>query len=76
MRTTLDIEDDVLQAAKELAKQEGTTAGQVISSLVRKALSTPSSKKVTVRNGVPVLPSRGEIITMEKIQAIMDKEGI
>jgi hypothetical protein len=76
MRTTLDIEDDVLQAAKELAKQEGTTAGQVISSLVRKALSTPSSKKITMRNGVPVLASRGEIITMEKIQAIMDKEGI
>ena len=76
MRTTLDIEDDVLQAAKELAKQEGTTAGHVISSLARKALSSASTKKITMRNGVPVLASRGEIITMEKIQAIMDKEGI
>jgi hypothetical protein len=28
MRTTLDIEDDVLQAAKELAQREGRTAGQ------------------------------------------------
>ena len=76
MRTTLDIEDDVLQAAKELAKQEGKTAGQVISSLARKALSSPPTKKVTMRNGVPVLPARGEIITMEKIQAIMEQEGI
>jgi hypothetical protein len=76
MRTTLDIEDDVLQAAKELAKQEGTTAGQVISSLARKALSTPSPKKITMRNGVPVFPATGEIITAEKIKQIMEAEGI
>jgi hypothetical protein len=76
MRTTLDIEDDVLQAAKELARQEGTTAGRVISSLARKALSSPATKKITMRNGVPVLPARDEIITMEKIQAMMDQEGI
>ena len=76
MRTTLDIEDDVLRAAKELAKRDGSTAGQVLSALARKALaSTPPSKKA-MRNGVPVLPSRGEIITLEKIQEIMDKEGV
>jgi hypothetical protein len=38
MRTTLDIEDDVLQAAKELARREGRTAGQVISELARRSL--------------------------------------
>jgi hypothetical protein len=31
MRTTLDIADDVLQAAKERARRENKTAGQVIS---------------------------------------------
>lgn len=41
MRTTLDIEDDVLQAAKELARQEGGTAGQVISALARRGLAWP-----------------------------------
>jgi hypothetical protein len=76
MRTTLDIEDDVLQAAKELAKREGTTAGQVLSALARKGLNAKASKNYTIRNGVPVLASRGEIITIEKIQAIMDEEGI
>jgi hypothetical protein len=76
MRTTLDIEDDVLQAAKELARKEGTTAGQVISSLARKALSTPSSRKITMRNGVPVFPATGEIITEEKIRQIREAEGI
>jgi len=39
MRTTLDIDDDILQAAKELARAEKKTAGKVISELARKALT-------------------------------------
>jgi hypothetical protein len=76
VRTTLDIEDDVLQAAKELAKQEGKTAGQVLSELARKSLAADAPVKLTMRNGVPVFPSRGEIITLEKVRQIMDEEGI
>ena len=41
MRTTLDIDDDVLHAAKERARREQKTAGQVISELVRQALTAP-----------------------------------
>ena len=37
MLITLDIDDDVLQAAKDLARHEKTTAGAMISELVRKA---------------------------------------
>lgn len=56
VRTTLDIDDDVLQIAKELAASRRQTAGQVISALARKALERPSDGQV--RNGVPVLPGR------------------
>jgi hypothetical protein len=56
MRTTLDIDDDVLQAAKELAASRGSTAGQILSGLARKAL-TPA-RGARVRNGVPLLPHR------------------
>jgi hypothetical protein len=56
MRTTLDIDLDVLQAAKELAELRGTTAGKVLSELARKALE--SKTRVRVRNGVPLLPRR------------------
>lgn len=80
MRTTLDIDDDVLQAAKELARSERRSAGKVISILLRQALSGSSEKTkkpFVYKNGVPVLPHReGEIITMEHIQKIMDEEGI
>lgn len=79
MRTTLDIEDDVLQAAKELAQREGTTAGRIISVLARLGLSaprsnTPSSPKM--RGDVPLLPSRGEVVTLEHVRQLLDQEGI
>ena len=78
MRTTLDIDDDVLQAAKELARNEGSTVGRVISELARRALNGSPEKTMpfVYRNGVPTIPRRGETITMEHIQKIMDEEGI
>jgi predicted CopG family antitoxin len=54
MRTTLAIDDDVLSAAKELAAMENKSVGEVISSLVRRALS-PAESKLKTRNGVPLL---------------------
>jgi len=79
MRTTLDIEDDVLQAAKELAQRNGATAGQVISDLARRGLASPAAGRKSrsgTRGGVPVLPSRGELVTLEHIQQLRDKEGV
>ena len=52
MRTTLDLDEDVLQAAKELAVTHGVTAGKMLSNLARKAL-TPTGPVPKVRNGVP-----------------------
>ncbi len=43
MRTTLDIDDDIRSAAKELGKAEGRTMGEVISDLARHALTQPAS---------------------------------
>jgi len=79
MRTTLDIEDDVLQAAKELAQREGGTAGQVISTLARRGLASPPTnqkKSSGTRRGVPLVASRGEVVTLERIQNLMDQEGV
>ena len=57
MRTTLDIDDDLLQAAKEMASARGVTAGQIVSELIRKGLEpAPAGRS---RNGVPLLPRRG-----------------
>jgi hypothetical protein len=73
MRTTLDLDMDVLLAAKELAATRGTTAGRVVSDLVRKALTPTSSGRV--RNGVPLLPRRpagSPRPTMKLVNAMRD----
>jgi hypothetical protein len=57
MRTTLDLDEDVLLAAKELAVAGGTTAGKILSALARKGLAGPT-RAARVRHGVPVLPRR------------------
>jgi hypothetical protein len=54
MRTTLDLDDDILFAAKEIAAAKGLTAGRVVSDLVRKALEPRREDRV--RNGVPLMP--------------------
>ena len=56
MRTTVDLADDLLEAAKELAAVRGTTAGRVISDLMRQALEL--RPRAATRNGVPLLPQR------------------
>lgn len=78
MRTTLDIDDDVLRAAKDLAQREGRTAGEVLSDLARRGLTSSGGRKKrpATRGGVPVLPSRGEIITLEHTQRIRDEESV
>jgi hypothetical protein len=49
MRTTLELDDDLLSAAKDLARQQGVTLGQVISELARRSLT--ATGPALVRNG-------------------------
>jgi hypothetical protein len=74
MRTTLDIDDDVLAAAKELASGQNTTAGKVLSDLVRKALTQPRSAGVTYHHGFAVLPKRGGVVTPELVDRLAEDE--
>ena len=74
MRTTLDVDDDVLQAVKELAAVRRLTAGRVISELARAALQP--SRPARIRNGVPVLPRRppgARRPTMKRVNELRDE---
>ena len=74
MRTTLDIANDVLQAAKELARREKKTAGEVISELARRALTTPRTTQAAQEPeaiyGLRPFPKRGGIVTNELIDTL------
>jgi hypothetical protein len=75
MRTTLDLDEDVLLAAKEIAALRKTTTGRVLSELARQALSPPEESPET-RNGVPLLrPRSGERpVSMELVNRLRDQE--
>ena len=73
MRTTLSIDDDVLLAAKAIARQKNRTIGKVVSELARNALRPPVA--AAERNGVPLLPVRrpDAIVTPEIVNALRDE---
>ena len=79
MRTTLDIDDDVLQAVKERARHANTTAGRVISELARHALAAPSPasqvREPKAVYGFKPLPSRGGIVTNELIDRLREDDA-
>jgi hypothetical protein len=81
MRTTLDIDEDVLQAAREHAARERKSVGAVISELARESLRRPLSaapRRGAGRRGgrFAVLPHRDEVITVEHVRGLQDAEGV
>ena len=80
MRTTLDIDDDVLRAAKELARQQQLSAGQVVSRLLRQAMTGSRPPELGVACGVagfrPFSSPSARMVTNEQVDAIRDQDGI
>ena len=83
MRTTLDIDDDILALAKELARRERSSAGKVVSRLLRRSLTSsepvggkPPSRGRSVAGFVPFPARPGLVITNEEINALRDIEGV
>jgi hypothetical protein len=77
MRTTLDIDDDLLRAAKELARREKLSAGQVVSRLLREALAHGgAAAKGPGVGGFRPFPAGDRVVTNDEIDALRDAEGI
>ncbi len=76
MRTTITIDDDVLLAAKGLARRDGSSIGAVISELARKGLSGGSPADAVPENdgfcGFRPLPKRGKPVTNELIDRLRE----
>ena len=77
MRTTLDIDEDVLRAAKELARREKKSAGAVISELTRRALTAPPrvAREPKTLHGFRPFPRRGGIVTNEQIDKLREEDA-
>lgn len=80
MRTTLDIDDDVLAAAKEIGRRERKTAGAVLSHLARLALTERIAAKPAVREpkanyGFTPLAPRGVVVTDALVNKLREDVG-
>ena len=78
MRTTLDIEEDVLFAVKDLARRQKKTAGEVISDLARRALTRApagtDAREPEAFCGFRPLPRRGGVVSNELINRLREDD--
>ncbi|HEY7054158.1 MAG TPA: antitoxin [Mycobacterium sp.] len=73
MRTTLDLDDDVVAAARELAASERRSLGAVISALARRGLTPAQIEDV---DGLPVIrvPRGTPPITPQMVRRALDED--
>lgn len=82
MRTTLDIDEDVLLAAKELAMRQNMSAGRVVSQLLRQVLTGQAkASKYSGQGFEPVagfrpFPEGGVAVTNDAVNRLRDAEGV
>lgn len=79
MRTTVNLDEDLLLAIQDRAKRERRTMSAVLSDLAREALTRnhaePASRPVGVGGFVP-LPHRGPFVSNSLIDSIREEEGV
>jgi hypothetical protein len=80
MRTTLDIDDEVLSVLKDLARQQNVSIGKIVSKLVREAVLGGGGYRVEDRSpslaGFKPFPSRGKLVSNATVEALRERDGI
>lgn len=78
MRTTLNIDDDVLSVAKEFAKRKRKTAGELVSDLMREAIHARTNPSATGHRrqalyGFEPIPAGGAVVTNEQVDQLREE---
>lgn len=75
MRTTVDLDEDVLRVAKHLAQEREQSLGRVLSDLVRRGLQ-PASAAVARHGTIPTLPrkSAAQPVTAHAVKELLESE--
>lgn len=79
VRTTLNIDDDVLNAIKHEALRRNVSLSEVATELIRAGLRSSAdtlTKPATTIGRFAIRPPRDEIITPEHLRNLMEQEGI
>ncbi|HKW63209.1 MAG TPA: hypothetical protein VJN89_11735 [Candidatus Acidoferrum sp.] len=73
MRTTLSLDDDVLQEAKAYAQSREIALGKAVSELVRRGLCAPLQTRVINDFHVVELPPGSPRVTSEHVRKIQEE---
>jgi hypothetical protein len=75
MRTTVDLDEDILRVAKDLARENEQSLGRVLSDLARRGLKPPK-RSVSMRNGIPVFPRLpgAKPVTSAMVKELLESE--
>jgi hypothetical protein len=81
LRTTIDLDDDILAAVKEMANRQCVSASKLISRLLRDTLTGRSQLSVAPQAQTPVagfqpFASQGVVISDAQIDTLRDEEGV
>lgn len=81
MRTTLTLAEDALLVAKHVAARERVSLGEAVSMLIREGArahvaGVPAETGAPLRGRFALLPARDEVITVDHVRDLMEREGI
>ncbi len=73
MRTTIDLPEDLHRIAMAIARDQGTSLSETVALLLRRAVGTPGSARISVseRTGLEVI-RLGQTITSDDVRALDD----
>jgi hypothetical protein len=73
MRTTVNLEDEVLAQVKRYAQERSLSIGKAVSDLVRRGLCAPRPTKVVNGFHVVILPPDSPSVTSAAIERLADE---
>jgi len=74
MRTTLNLDDDVLELLKDYAENRSVALGKAASELVRRGLEAPVQTRVINGFHAVVLPANSPTVTSNKVKQLLEDE--
>lgn len=76
MRTTINIDDDVLETVKAVASRDRKPVGEVVSAMLRKAVEPPTTARRRMRNGIPLFPvsPKASVVTPELVKELLEDD--
>ncbi|KOR33157.1 hypothetical protein TI05_02785 [Achromatium sp. WMS3] len=78
MRTSLNLDDDIIKITKELAQREKISIGQLISRLLREMLLQGSKCSEDVKNAAGFRPFTNgkQLVNNQQVNALREEDGI